>query len=470
MNKKLTKALVIILVLCTLSFALIGCNDGGDPCTAHVDDNGDLKCDICSTDLTPNTDGGNTDGGNDDGGNDDTAIDDGKTQYTVTIVDAVGSVVPNVIVSFYKDGVKVGSRPSDNSGKAQIRLLPDSYTYSLMFTSGDYYYDESACSLSATEVESTVTIYGEVSSSNTMSLMLAGLGDEHPTAYVVKGKGGFRSSFTNTEKTYFVWIPSEAGKYKISFQADTGVRLNSCGIPDYVQEDICDEEDRIDRASFNYTVRAQYIGTGATEQEIAASTTRIVFSVQGIIGGGTGTLIIERTGDLDWDPSMDPWVEYIPATAPTKITLNESGIMTNVDIYTNSTAVYNPQDGYYHLNTIDGPVLYVLLNNTPDCIPSDGWVSFAHLAGNTLFGCYVYDEDGNYVRKQSYHQYLLDAIDCVDEATGLYPLTQGFAEGIKLYGNYYSWWDFKNDVHIFGTNAIGIVPEAAWLFACYYFA
>ena len=31
-------------------------------------------------------------------------------------------------------------------------------------------------------------------------------------------------------------------------------------------------------------------------------------------------------------------------------------------------------------------------------------------------------------------------------------------------------WDFENDVHIFGTNAIGIVPEAAWLFACYYFA
>ena len=465
MSKKLTKILVILLVVSTLSFALIGCN-ADEPCTEHVDANGDLKCDNCTADMTPTGDGGNTDGGNTDGGN--TDVDDGKTSYTVTVKDAVGNVMPNVIVSFYKGEVKAGSKPTNNEGKAQIRLVKDSYTYTLTFTGDTYYYDESACTLTADVVESTVTLYGEVSEDETVSLMLAGIGEERPNGYIVRGIGGFRSTFTTTAKTYFVWIPSESGEYKISYVANTGVKLNSCGITDYVQEDICEEEDRIDRASFNYTVKAQYIGSGVTDAEIAASTTKLVFSVQGIIGNGTGTLLIERVGDLAWDPSAEPWVEYVPETAPTEFVINESGTLTNVDIHTNVTAVYNENDGYYHLNSIDGPILYVLLNDTPDNIPAEGWVSFEHLTANTRFGCYVYDEEGNFVRKQSYHQYLLDILEVVGE-DGLYPLTQGLKDGIQLYGDYYGWWDLESETHIFGTNALGIVEEAAWLFACYYF-
>ncbi len=130
--------IVSLLLVVVMACALVACSN---KCTEHVDANGDLKCDNCSTDMTPAGDGGNTDGGNTDGGNTDAG--DGKTEYLVTLKDTSGNPVVGASVQIRVDTKNGETKTTDAQGKATFRIVPGKLQEVLILSAPeDYVYDD----------------------------------------------------------------------------------------------------------------------------------------------------------------------------------------------------------------------------------------------------------------------------------------------------------------------------------------
>ena len=133
--------IVSLLLVVVMAFALVACSK---ECTEHVDDNGDLKCDNCSADMTPsggNTDGGNTDGGNTDGGN--TDGNDGKVDYTVTLKDTAGNAVQGASVQIRVDTKAGETKVTNAQGKAIFRITEGKlHEVIILNAPTDYVYDD----------------------------------------------------------------------------------------------------------------------------------------------------------------------------------------------------------------------------------------------------------------------------------------------------------------------------------------
>ena len=90
---------------------------------------------------------------------------------------------------------------------------------------------------------------------------------------------------------------------------------------------------------------------------------------------------------------------------------------------------------------------------------------------HTGVSCYFYDESGNFQKKENYAECLGKYIACVDENSGLYPLTEDLQYIIQRSGDQNGWWKqdgnyiFRNDS---GENIPGINSDIAWLFMCCY--
>jgi len=90
---------------------------------------------------------------------------------------------------------------------------------------------------------------------------------------------------------------------------------------------------------------------------------------------------------------------------------------------------------------------------------------------HTGVNCYFYDENGEFLRKENYAECLVKYIECVDEANGVYPLTEDLQYIIQKSGEHNGWW--KDDgnyifVNESGEKVPGINSEIAWLFMCCY--
>ena len=87
---------------------------------------------------------------------------------------------------------------------------------------------------------------------------------------------------------------------------------------------------------------------------------------------------------------------------------------------------------------------------------------------------YFFDEDKNFIKRESYVNCLLEYIACADENSGVYPLTEDLKYIIQQSGDYSGWWDTQANTFIFkydtGTLVPGVNPEIAWLFMCCYMA
>ena len=87
---------------------------------------------------------------------------------------------------------------------------------------------------------------------------------------------------------------------------------------------------------------------------------------------------------------------------------------------------------------------------------------------------YFYDEEGNFEKKESYSECLLEYIKYMDEASGLYPLTEDLKYIIQMRGDHYGWFDHTSPGYIFydenHNQVMGINHDISWLFMCCYLA
>lgn len=386
--------------------------------------------------------------------------------YRVTVTDASGNpYTEGVIVRFLHNGQQVAMQLVDAQGVAEKKLERGDYTVELVFTDTDasYYYDQSDLNLTAEKTELAITLsFGAVETGRTI---YAG-GEEHATWAVTVG--GTYVKLNPGKRTYFLFTPNQAGTYRISCE-EAGTAVGYYGAPHFVQD--LSVAEVVDNA-FDVSVRADMIGTGDT------GTTVLVIGVDSE-SAQQAVLNIERTGDPEYSVEDEPWTVYQPTSKLENYKLPAGAKLKDFDLTAKEAynLVLNEEDGFYHLNSADGPLVLVRLgvksggSKYLDC--------FETIIGKSGVTKYFYDENGEFVKKESYTECLSKYIGyqdqstmekhagCMDPDTGLYPLTEDLKYIIQQRGDYVGWWDLGAGMYLF-AELPGLNAENAWLFMCCY--
>ena len=193
--------------------------------------------------------------------------------------------------------------------------------------------------------------------------------------------------------------------------------------------------------------------------------------VIGVDNASEGCVIgIQRTGDPEKTIEDEPWTVYQATASLSKYSLPAGAKLGEFDL-TAATDTYkmvlNEQDGFYHLKDANGPLVLVRL--AEDC---DYIACFKTMLDRSGVSKYFFDENESFVKKESYSECLLEYIKYVDEAEGVYPLTEDLKYIIQQRGDYVGWWDIEGSGYIFkdvnGNNDPEINAEIARLLMCCY--
>ena len=374
----------------------------------------------------------------------------GEIEYKVAVVDGTGAPYPSgVIVRFMKDGEQAAMQPVDGAGTAVKALPAGDYAVELMFTGNEseYHYDAEGLAVSASAPELTVTLTYTMSA-EPVALMAQGV---EKMAYPVSD-GSTYVTLTPGERNYFLYTPTVAGTFAFSSDAE-GAAIGYYGAPHFVQEASAAE---VVNNSFSQSIRATMIG-GAV----------LVIGIDADANTDSCVLTIQRTGDPEWSVEDEPWQVYEPTVDVKPYTLG-SGSIQEFDL-TASTGTYNlvlGGDGFYHLDSENGPLVLVRLAQDPKYLPC-----FKNILDRSGVNRYFFDDNGDFLKKETYDQCLLTYIECADEATGTYPLTEDLKYIIQQRGEYAGWWDLNGSYLFVDENGVpvdGINAEIAWLFMCCY--
>lgn len=380
-------------------------------------------------------------------------------EYVVKVVDGSGApYTSGVIVQFMKGGEKVALQTVDANGVASKVMPKGDYTVELMFTGNadDYFYNKEGLTLSATQTTLEVVLAQTITAA-AQTLFVEG--NEYNAYHV--STGSTHVKLTAGERSYFLFAPSVAGTYEFSV-SDTSAQLGYYGAPHFVQS--VNAAEVVD-GKFTVSIKASMIGAGDT------GTTVLVL---GIDAGETDNcvLTIERIGEPQWDPSDEPWQVYQPTVELKKYTLPAGSNLMKFDI-TASTDTYklvlNEKDGFYHLDDANGPLVLMYLGEDVkylDC--------FKTILEHSGVQRYFFDDNGEFLRKETYGECLMKYFEVMDENKGVYPLTEDLKYIVQMEGEDSGWFDTDGMAYLFrddnGNLVDGINNEISWLFMCCYIA
>ena len=377
-------------------------------------------------------------------------------EYRVTVSDAMGTTYTSgIIVAFLQDGQQVAMQNVDASGVAAKTLPRGEYTVELLFTGdeSEFYYDQAQdLTLTAEKTELTVVLAKALSGeANTISVN--GLAKD--AWYVTTGCT--KVSLTG-ERDYFLFAPTEAGTYEFSTDNASAV-IGYYGAPHFVQT--LSAAEVVDN-KFSISVKASMIGTEGTGTSIL---------VIGIDGPGLDECVlnIQRTGDPEWDVTDEPWMIYAPTVELTPYTLPAGATLAEFDLTAASYELVLADDGFYHLNSAEGPLVLVRLGEKSKYLDP-----YKTITEKTGVNRYFFDENGEFVKKENYTDCILQYLEVMDEDSGTYPLTEDLKYIIQNHGIQNGWYDVDGHSYLFknqdGSNVPGINADISWLFMCCYIA
>ena len=381
----------------------------------------------------------------------------GETEYKVTVKDALGNTYgKDTIVEFYDGDTKAGMQICDENGVATKTLAKGTYTIKVTSTEKgvSYYYEETQVTGSKTAVE---VIISNMLGEEPEVLFVSG---EETDAYYVNA-GCTNVELAEGKRSYFLFVPTEAGMYEFSVVCDSKTDIGYYGAPHFVQENSAAE---VKDGKFTMNITESMIGkegTGTTIAVIGVDSEKKANAV----------LCIDRTGDPEKTLAEEEWTIYKKTVELSKYTLPAGKSLVDFDVTsaTKYNVVLNKADGFYHLNNENGPLVVVYLAEDPTVpyLPC-----FKNILDRSGISKYVFDADGNFVEKVSYSECLLEYIEFADDATGVYPLTEDLKTIIQERGEYVGWWDSTSPSFIFkdtaGMPIPGLNVDNAWLFMCAY--
>lgn len=376
--------------------------------------------------------------------------------YKVTVADANNTpYTTGIVVRFLKDGQQVALQPVNDKGVAEKTLDKGDYTVELTFT-GDadaYYYDKNGLTLTAEKPELTVTLANTAGEETPLLY-----GDDGTITYARSVPVGSTYVELAAGRNYFLFTPQTAGTYLFT-TTDANAAIGYYGAPHFVQ-DISVEE--VKDNAFTRSISASMIGTNGT------GTTVEVIGID-VAEAGSCILNIVRTGDPEHSIEDEPWFVYEAKSELSLYTLPQNSTMEWFDLTESHTLVYNENDGFYHKDTADGPLVLVHLVEDSEYL-----ASFNTIMENTGVVKYFFDEDGNFVKKEAYNDCLMQYIQNSDEERCVYPLTEDLKYIIQQAGDHNGWFEEGKSTYLFkdtdGNPLPGINPESSWLFMCCYLA
>jgi hypothetical protein len=388
-----------------------------------------------------------------------------QTTYQVSVKDASGKpYTAGVIVKFMQNGKQVAMQPVNGNGLAEKTLPNGTYTVELEFTNAANAasYDEKNTVVSVEQPRLELVLMNTISGETTALFAtspVTGEGRDY-LAYNVS-TGDTSVPLEKGERSFFLFAPTEAGTYRFTTSHSNAV-IGYYGAPHFVQPaNVAQIKDN----AFEVSVAQDMIGTNGT------GTTVLVLGLDAPEGQTSGILTVRRTGEPQWSVEDEPWHVYrathelAPFTTP-------AGTLKSFDLKASSDT-YNlvlDSKGFYHLDSSDGPLVVVKLGAASGGSPY--LPAFETILERSGITKYFYDEAGKFVKKESYSECLLEYIACMDEESGLYPLTEDLKYIIQMRGDHYGWFDTGKGGYIFldgnGNPISGINHDISWLFMCGY--
>ena len=379
----------------------------------------------------------------------------GTPAYTVRVVDALGNpYTSGVVVKFMKGDQPMGMQVVNENGEAKKELEAGEYTVDLTFTDEEtaYYYDVKDLVLTnpkdVYEIQLSKAVSGEAS---TLTVDMA-----EYTAYPI-ATGCTYVTLKAGQRNYFLFAPTTAGAYEFSLPGSDAV-LGYYGAPHYVQsENMAESED----GKFSVSIKASMISTDG------AGTTTLVLGVDA--GDNEDCIIsVRRTGEPERTIEDEPWIIYDNTVELKEYALPAGATLGEFDLKAEDYAlVLNEEDGFYHLNTADGPLVLMRLGKRSEYL--DDFKTILDRSGVVK---YFFDEEGTFVKKESYSECLLEYIEYMDEENGVYPLTEDLKYIVQQRGDHSGWFDPENASYLFknaaGEKIAGLNPDNLWLFMCCY--
>ncbi len=390
-----------------------------------------------------------------------------QIEYTVTVVDGLSNPMSGIKVSVKSGSTVALEAVTDENGKVTAKLAEGNYDASVE-VSDSYYAATVKLTASDTAVEIMAVGY------------VTGLVKEYPDEangyYNINSVGSYRVPVQNGVKRYYLFTPGQNGDYKITVDS-SDVNMGYYGggyflLPNSIAEFYEDGAMKLPVRE-SEKLNSFIIGLESTSSAVTEC-----------------TLTIERVGERPLTPEEMEYVQYQLSKPLTKKTATPSGTRVFVEIEVDLTTfanreeiqvVYNEADGYYHLHTADGPILYVVVNQ-PLAYLQDN--SLAGIAGTTSVGKIFYDENGNFIKKEGYNQALAGKKDysngngvvvengyaqIADSKYGVVPLDADLIHILKNIGDggWYERGTTEISNWIFGDSIV--MPENCWLFAVCYF-
>lgn len=382
--------------------------------------------------------------------------------YGLWIVDGQGNAMTDIFVKVMKDEEQVKLYPF-NGEFLSMELDTDTYELELDLSqlNGTYTYDESLCVLSPDKRTTTIRLFRTVDSSK--DIFVGAPISKDYTAFRIT-EGSYKVALTPNDYTFFIFAPTKAAIYTVTYECESELAVSYHGSTFFVQgadltegsTEIAKYENGISVDIYSSNIGADYVfavrSSGATE---------CILNIKNV--GDPGTRLVD-----------EPWTAYLEdeEKVAEHLQVSKDGTYKKIDLSDLSfTAVFNENDGFYHLNSADGPIIFIDMTSDTD------YISSLHtICANQRMGIYIYDNNGNITEKRSFNELFLqygmpaDTDTVVDDPVRV-PLTEKLAEAIKSYGDKYSWWAVGSEQNLFTSVHIGgsYNQKYAWLLFCGYY-
>ncbi|MBE6646074.1 MAG: hypothetical protein E7611_00360 [Ruminococcaceae bacterium] len=383
--------------------------------------------------------------------------------YGVWIVDGLGNPISDVIVKILKGDELVKMYPY-NGQYLPFELEDGEYRIELDLsqTGRDFVYDADSCVMSPEKRSVKIELRNKLSEPTSIFVGYPILADYQ--AYNVTS-GSYELTLTPNDYTFIIFRPSASAVYTLTYVCDSELTVSYHGSSFFVQgEDLSGSSEAIAKYKNGLSVDVFPGNIGGD----------LVFAIKS--ESATSCILnIANAGDPGTRLEDEPWSPYLEddATVSAQLSAPKEGTYTEIDLTdTSLKAVFNEKDGYYHLNSEDGPIIFIDLTTDSKYISS-----IQVICANQRMGTYIYDINGDVVEKRSYnelfHQYGMPSTkeEKVEQAIRV-PLTEKLAEAIKTFGDKNSWWAEGSDANIFTKLLLGTPynREYAWLLFCGYYA
>ena len=383
--------------------------------------------------------------------------------YGLWIADGLGNPISNIFVKIMQNGEMVKMYPYQGEFLTMDLAIG---TYQIVLDlsqlSGSYTFDESLCVLTPEKRSTSIRIFQ--SNPEKTSVFVGYPISADYTAYYVK-EGATQVTLTPNDYTFFVFAPTTSATYTVTYECSSELSISYHGGTFFVQgSDLTDSSNDISRYENGISINVYSSNIGG-EYVIAVKSTSATSCV----------INIKNAGDPGTRIEDAPWTPYLEDEDKGEEQLNISveGEYSPIDLTDLSiTAVYNESDGYYHLGSEDGAIIFIDLTSHSQYVSS-----IQTICGHQRMGAYIYDANGNVVEKRSYNELFIqygmpDNADTPVDPPIRVPLTAKLAEAIQSFGDKNGWWKPDSEANIFAPVLLGAPynQEYAWLLFCGYYS